>query len=253
MTGSDTGKNLTHSIVHDLGTAIVTGQYTSERPFPIESELCDTYQASRSVLREAVKMLTAKGMLAARRRRGTWVQPESAWNLLDPDILGWMLERKFSPQLLLQFTQVRMAIEPAAAALAAEVADDGQKAGIAQAIGRMRAAERGKDDPLESDIAFHVAVLHATGNPFYVQFTELITTALRISIRLTNRYKGVRLASIPDHLAVANAIAAGKPERAAKAMRALVQEVLSLVTAAHAAPRRALPAAKRGATVRKTR
>lgn len=251
MTDRLDGKNLTHSIVQDLGTAIVTGVYSDKRPFPIESELCRQYQASRPVLREAVKMLTSKGLLAALPRRGTWVQPEAQWNLLDPDILGWILERKFSPRLLQEFTQIRAAIEPAAAALAAQVSDPGKLRPIAQAIERMQAAERGEDDALESDIAFHVAILRATNNRFYAQFTDLIATALRFSIRATNRYKGVRLASIPDHKAVADAILRQRPEAAAKAMRVLIQEVLDLTAAAQgkaaAQPR---PARRPARTVR---
>ncbi|TDR42040.1 GntR family transcriptional regulator [Tahibacter aquaticus] len=247
MTDRRDGKNLTHSIVHDLGTAIVTGVYSDKRPFPTESELCGEYQASRPVLREAVKMLTSKGLLAALPRRGTWVQPEAQWNLLDPDILGWILERKFSARLLQEFTQVRAAVEPAAAALAAQVRDDSQLRPIAQAIERMRAAARGEDDPLESDIAFHVAILRATNNRFYAQFTDLITTALRFSIRATNRYKGVRQASIPDHKSVADAIMAHRPEAAAKAMRKLIQEVLDLTAAAQSKPAAALRPARRPA------
>src|SRR5215469_13024195 len=114
------GQNLTHSIVQNLGIAIVTGNYSVKKPFPVEAELCKHYGASRSVLREAVKMLTAKGLLGARPRQGTWVQPEENWNLLDPDVLRWLLERKPWIDLLIEFTQVRLAIEPAAAALAAQ-------------------------------------------------------------------------------------------------------------------------------------
>jgi DNA-binding FadR family transcriptional regulator len=90
------GQNLTYSIANHIGIAIVTGVYSADNPIPIEAELCRQYGASRPVLREAVKMLTAKGLLGARPRRGTWVQPEDKWNLLDPDVLGWLLERKFS-------------------------------------------------------------------------------------------------------------------------------------------------------------
>ena len=81
------GQNLTKRITQDLGVAIVTGQYSTTNPFPIEAELCRQYGASRPVLREAVKMLTAKGLLSARPRHGTWVEPEERWNLLDPDVL----------------------------------------------------------------------------------------------------------------------------------------------------------------------
>src|SRR4029077_20173682 len=102
--------------------------------------------ASRSVLREAVKMLTAKGLLGARPRQGTWVQPEANWNLLDPDVLRWLLERKFSYSLLIEFAQIRLAVEPTAAALAAKSTDAARKAEIQKGLDRMVAAEEGDDD-----------------------------------------------------------------------------------------------------------
>lgn len=225
------GQNLTYSIVHDLGVAIVTGVYSKQNPFPVEAELCKQYAASRSVLREAVKMLTAKGLLGARPRQGTWVEPEDKWNMLDPDILGWLLERKFSPALLIEFSEIRLAVEPGAAALAARVAGPAEKAAVRKAIERMQAAERGDDDPLESDIAFHVAVLRASMNRFYAQLAGLTASALRFSIRTTNRYKGVRLASVADHKKVADAILAGRPAVASEAMRKLIQEALDLINA----------------------
>src|ERR1700736_3304425 len=132
------GQNLTYSIAHNLGVAIVTGVYTSDNPIPIEADLCRQYSASRSVLREAVKMLTAKGLLGSRPRLGTWVQPEEKWNLLDPDVLGWLLERKFSPALLIEFTEIRLAMEPGAAALAARGGDPAGKTAIREAIERMQ-------------------------------------------------------------------------------------------------------------------
>jgi DNA-binding FadR family transcriptional regulator len=228
------GQNMTSGIVENLGIAIVTGKYTKDNPFPVEADLCTQYGASRSILREAVKMLTAKGLLRARPRQGTWVQPESGWNLLDPDVLRWLLERKFSPALLIEFTQIRLAVEPAAAALAATESGPAEKAAIQKAIQRMLAAERGDDEPLDSDIAFHVAVLQASGNRFYAQLSELIESALRFSIKLTNRYKGVRLASVADHKKVADAIIARKPDAAASAMRNLIDEALDLIKAEQA-------------------
>jgi DNA-binding FadR family transcriptional regulator len=224
-------RNLTHRIVQDLGIAVVSGKYSKDNPFPVEADLCRQYGASRSVLREAVKMLTAKGLLRARPRHGTWVQPEEHWNLLDPDVLRWLLQRKPWLQLLVEFTQVRLAVEPGAAALAAEVAGPAEKAAVQQALGRMIAAERGDDDRLASDIAFHVAILSASGNKFFGQLRELIGTALRFSVRITDRRKGERLASVADHKKIADAITAGKPEAAAEAMRTLIQKVLVLVAA----------------------
>ncbi len=223
------GQNLTSSIVQDLGIAIVTGKYSEKNPFPVEADLCTQYGASRSILREAVKMLTAKGLLGARPRQGTWVQPEESWNLFDPDVMRWLLERKFSLSLLIEFTQIRLAVEPAAAAMAATEAGPAEKAAIERALNRMIAAEHGEDDPLTSDIAFHISILRASGNRFYAQLRELTETALRFSIRTTNRFKGVRLASVNDHKKVSDAILAGNAAAAESAMRALIEEALDLI------------------------
>jgi DNA-binding FadR family transcriptional regulator len=229
MTAPVRGQSLTHQITHNLGVAIVTGVYGAENPMPIEADLCRQYNASRPVLREAVKMLTAKGLLVSRPRLGTRVQPEERWNMLDPDVLGWLLERKFSPALLMEFNEIRLAVEPGAAALAASVATAAEKEALRAAIGRMQAAELGDDDPLDSDIAFHVAVLRASRNRFYSQLTGFIAAALRFSIRTTNRNKGVKLASAADHKKVADAIIAGRPAAASDAMRKLIQEAMDLI------------------------
>ncbi|HWA91050.1 MAG TPA: FadR/GntR family transcriptional regulator [Rhizomicrobium sp.] len=244
MIATGRGQNLTYSIAEDLGVAIVTGTYSSNSPFPVEAELCKRYGVSRSILREAVKMLTAKGLLGSRPRRGTWVQDEENWNLLDPDVLRWMLERKFSFALLIEFTQVRLAIEPKAAALAAANAGPSDRAAIAAAIAGMIESERLQDDPLEPDIAFHIAILHASGNGFYSRLGELIEAALRFSIRMTNRQTGVR--SVAEHKKVSDAIIAGDAKRAEAAMQALVEDALAQIRKAEqaASPRQRIRAAK---------
>jgi DNA-binding FadR family transcriptional regulator len=224
------GRNLTYGMLDRLGREIVIGGYDGQ-PFPTEAELTKQYAVSRSVTREAVKMLTTKGLLTARPRQGTIIQPDSAWNLFDPDVLRWLLERKFSMTLLRQFTELRIAIEPAAAALAARAADADGLAAIGAGFRRMEDAETGDDDPLESDIAFHVAILQASGNPFYAQFRDLVITALQTSIRFTNRFKG-RSASLPAHEAVKLAIEAGDAAGAHAAMETIIRDVMVLITRA---------------------
>jgi DNA-binding FadR family transcriptional regulator len=236
--GGDDGLNLTASIVADLGHAIVTELYQANGSFPTEAELCQRYGASRPVVREAVKMLTAKGLLLARKRAGTVVQPEATWNLLDPDVLKWMLERNFSIELLIDFTDIRMGIEPRAAVLAAHSATGVQRRAIMDAISRMVAAERGDEDALESDIGFHVAVLEASNNRFIRQFTDLVETTLRFSIRRTNEYKGVPRASVRDHKRVADAIIAGDADQAGVRMSELIKGALDLLLAAGKQPPR---------------
>ena len=227
------GRNLTYGMLDMLGKAIVTGQYDN-RSFPTEAELAKQYDVSRSVVREAVKMLGAKGLLTARPRKGTTVQATGRWNLFDIDVLRWLLDRKFSLSVLRQFSELREAIEPAAAALAASAHTADGLAAIRAGYARMEAAEIDEDDPLEADIAFHIAILQASANPFYAQFRDVVTTALRTSIRFTNRFKG-RTASLPQHKAVLDAIANRRPSEAKAAMAALIADVRLLIADAEEA------------------
>lgn len=221
------GRNLTYGLLEALGRSIVVGDY-QDRAFPTEADLAKQHGVSRSVTREAVKMLSAKGLLSARPKQGTFVQPDENWNLFDTDVLRWLLDRKLSIGLLRQFNELRIAVEPQAAALAAKRAAPAQVAAIAAGLARMREAERGLDDALDADIAFHVAVLRASGNPFFIQFRDTVSTALRTSIRFTNRIAG-RTASIDDHAAVHHAIAQGNATAAHDAMRHLIDDVLTLI------------------------
>ncbi|MEG3177254.1 FCD domain-containing protein [Sphingomonas sp. RB3P16] len=235
--GRKTG-TITAHIVHEIGRAIVTQYYSESIAFPVEAEIARQYGASRSIVREAVKMLAAKGLVRSRQRAGTAVQPESEWNLLDTDVLKWLLERDFSIDLLIEFTDIRMAIEPRAASLAASYASGAQRRDIMQATSRMFAAEKGEDDALEADIAFHTAVLNASNNRFLRQFTDLSETTLRFSIRRTNAYAGVARASASDHQRVAKAIVEGDPVTAGQLMNALIQGALDLLLAAGGHPAR---------------
>jgi DNA-binding FadR family transcriptional regulator len=218
---------LTYGLLDAVGKAIITGAY-EKTPFPTEAELSKQHAVSRSVTREAVKMLTAKGLLSARPRQRTIMQPVSSWNLFDADVLRWLLDRKPSIDLLRQFSDLRIAIEPAAAALAACAADADGLAAIRAAFARMQAAEHGEDDPLDADIAFHIAILRASANPFFVQLRDVVTTALRTSMRFTNRIKG-RTADLAQHGAVLKAIQDHMPDIAQTGMRAIISDAAELI------------------------
>jgi len=229
------GTNLTYSLVETLGQSIVSGEFSDGKRFPTEAELSRIHGASHSITREAVKMLTAKGLVRARPRQGTIVEPESRWNLFDPDVLRWHLERKFSVRLLLHFTEMRLAVEPDAAALAARNASAHEIAEIRRGVERMKLAESGADDVVAADVAFHVAILKATGNPFYRQLDEMVNTALRISIRFTSAIEGHEI-DIPAHAAVADAIAARNPDKAFAVMRGMIRGVIDLIEVDGARP-----------------
>lgn len=221
------GRNLTYGLLDRLGSQIVGGTWTG-RSFPTEMELSQQHGVSRSVTREAVKMLTAKGLVTARPRQGTSILPVSQWNLFDTDVLRWMLERRFSIDLLKQFSQLRVAIEPAAAALAAQEAGDEGRALIEAGFARMQAAEAGQDDVLEADVAFHVAILKASGNPFFGQFRDVVSTALKTSIRYTNRIVG-RSADLDAHEGVMRAILARDAQEARARMECIIVDALDAI------------------------
>ncbi|WP_338362928.1 FadR/GntR family transcriptional regulator [uncultured Pseudoalteromonas sp.] len=222
-------QNLTQQLTHDLGFAIVRGVYPVNEGLPSEADLCVKYDVSRSATREAVKMLSAKGLISSRPKQGIRVLPESSWNMFDTDVLRWILSSKPSLSLLKEFTQVRVALEPQAAALAAEHASAEQLAEIDSALARMADADQGLDDPLEADIAFHTSILVASNNRFFVQLTEFISTALRVSIRYTNHIKGVPGADVAKHADILNTIKSRNPERAKKAVETILEEALELI------------------------
>ncbi|NMP16213.1 FadR/GntR family transcriptional regulator [Thalassotalea sp. Y01] len=220
--------NLTYQLTHDLGKAIVTGQYKPGDGLPTEAELCEQFDVSRSATREAVKMLSAKGLIASRPKKGIHVLSETNWNMFDPDVLEWILSSNPSLQLLKSFTEVRAAIEPQAAALASTNATFEQLEMIEKALERMKAAEQGLDDILDSDIEFHTSVLRASGNPFIVQLTDFIATALKVSIRYTNATKG-ESGDVEKHAYILDTIKSRNPVKAHDAVKEILDESLALI------------------------
>lgn len=169
-------RNLTQGMVDSIGRLIVTGGYTG-RVFPTEAELARRYGVSRSVTREAVKMLIAKGLLSTRPSREIRTEPQTRWSLFDIDVQRWFLDRQFSLDMLRQYTELRLAIEPYGAEIAARSDDVAAKAAIGCGLERIRAADAGMDDKLDAEIAFHTAVMRASGNPFYTQLQSVVGTA----------------------------------------------------------------------------
>ncbi len=166
------------------------GDLPAGKSLPIEAELGKKFGASRTVMREAVKILSTKGLIGQRPRVGTYVHPEEKWDLLDAEVLTWILDRHFSHSLVREFLEVRIGIEPAAAALAAANATDADKELLKSRLDKMKGAINGHFDPVAADIAFHATILEISHNRFYHQLTPIIETALRFSIRLTNKAKG---------------------------------------------------------------
>lgn len=220
--------SLTHRITEDLGRAIVGGAYP---PGAVLGEGVIAARegagrgAGRGAVREAVKMLEAKGLIEARPRRGTAVLPVHRWNLYDRDVQAWMRAGRPSPALLRELLETRRAFEPAAARLAAERGGKAEIDALRAAHARMREAEAGRDDPCDADLAFHAAILRASGNRFFAALVPLIDTALRHSIATTNAARGDAVGDLAAHAAVMQAVADRHAPAAEEAMRALLSDV----------------------------
>lgn len=229
MINSNRSRNLTHNLVDSLGFAIVSGEYSPDAGLPSEAEICEKYQISRTATREAVKMLAAKGMLTSRPRRGITILSRDNWNLYDPDLLNWILKSAPGPEILRDFTHIRLAIEPQAAILACQRAEASDLSVIEDTLFKMRKAEDGLDDYLEADIAFHLSLLNASHNPFMIQLRSFIETALRVSVRFTEQYNQSRSSDVHDHNEIYRAIVAQDEQRAAEMCRKIHFKALEVI------------------------
>lgn len=218
--------NLTQQLTHSLGIAIIRGDYPVGSGLPSEADLCTQFEVSRSATREAVKMLSAKGLIRSRPKQGIQVLPENNWNMFDVDVLEWILNSKPSLTLLKEFMQVRVAIEPQAAELAALNASQQQIEEIAQALSKVVDANKGFDDPVEAGIEFSSAILQASGNRFIVQFTDFIATALRVNIRYVNRLQETADAHVSAQVKLFNHIKAGDGQKAREQTKQMLEQLL---------------------------
>lgn len=229
MNRANRGMNLTQQVADTLGNAIINGHYGAHNPVPSEAVLCEQMEVSRSAAREAVKSLAAKGLITSRARQGIRVLPESEWNLFDADVLRWMRDSNPSLELLREFTELRVAIEPEAAMLAAQRQNKAKIQKIGVALDRMKQAESGLDDPLESDIAFHLSILDASDNRFFMQLGRIIDTTLRVSIRFTNMRTGVRAGNHGDHKKIYDAIVSQDAPLASQHASSLMDDALGTI------------------------
>jgi GntR family transcriptional regulator, galactonate operon transcriptional repressor len=183
--------------------------------------LREELDVSLTALREALKVLSAKGIIDARQKRGTFVQPRSSWNLLDTDVMRWQTQAGADHGLFDELTEMRVIVEPAAARLAAERASDADIEALSAALDRMAAA-RDLAATVRADLEFHRLLMGATHNAFLTQVERIIAIGLAERDKLV--HGSVDDDPVPSHRAVLDAIAARDPEAAYEAMRALVDK-----------------------------
>jgi DNA-binding FadR family transcriptional regulator len=216
-------RNLREQVVDEIGGEIASGRLKPGDVLPSEEVLLGRYNVSRTVLREALNVLTGKGILDARPKRGTRVRPRNEWSQLDPVVLGWQRAARpgaASDDGLDALMEVRRIVEPGAAALAAQRGTEEDFAAIEEAYVAMERAGQSAEAFMEADLAFHTACLYAAKNDLLAPIAHAIRSEMMASLRITNRDPELnRTVSLPLHKAILDAIVAGDAEGATAAMK----------------------------------
>jgi len=216
-------KNI-HGVTLDrLGEAIVAGRYPAGASIPPEPLLCEELGVSRTVIREAVKSLVAKGLLVTGPKVGTRVLAEEQWNWFDPDVVAWQSRVGLTREFLRDLQEMRRLIEPAAVRLAAERATPDVIAEIESAYAGMKDAIENGGDYVSHDLRFHQGLLRACGNRMMVQMSKALGALLRTSFEISTTRPDGPASSLPLHRAVLDAVIERSPIKAEIASRLLIE------------------------------
>ena len=239
-------KNVHGNTVDQLGEAIVAGRYAAGASIPPEPLLGEELGVSRTVVREAVKSLVAKGLVTTGPKVGTRVLSSEHWNWFDPDVVAWQAQAGLTREFLRDLQELRRIVEPAAVRMAAERATAQDIAGIEVAFEGMRRAVEEGGDYVTYDLRFHQGLLRACRNRMLVQMSKALGALLRTSFEIsTSRKDGPRL-SLPLHRAVLDAVIARDPARAEAAILVLIDgardDIEQVLASRKRLPRLNLPA-----------
>lgn len=227
------------TVVSDLGCRIVAGEWKPGETLPTEAELMAELNVGRSVVREAIRILNAKGLVRSRQMEGTKVLPRAEWRLLDPDLIQWRMQAADRKALLKDLLQVRLVLEPSVVRTATESGSPEAKARIHTAWAAKKAVLSEQSTPQEqrehfitADVEFHRALLAAVGSEILEQLFAVIEAALALMIDVQMQARGSTTALVGMeetnelHQAVYDAFAANDPDGAERAMRTLIQRAI---------------------------
>jgi DNA-binding FadR family transcriptional regulator len=210
-------KNIHGGTLDALGMAIIGGEYAQGDKLPPEQKLCDALGVSRTILREVVKSLVAKGLISTGPKIGTIVLPSERWNWFDEQVVGWQSRIGFEPKLLEDLQELRSAIEPEAVRLAALRATEDDILALENAYHAMAAAVAAgnEEDYIQADYAFHIGLLRASQNAMFTQVGRAIGSMLREVFLITTRTPDDGIArSLPFHWEIVEKIRARDSEGA---------------------------------------
>lgn len=220
--GTYPGRGLHGQVVESIGARIIRGDFppgVALVPEVLERE----YDVSKTVIREALRVLAAKGLVDSRQKRGTYVRPRSAWSLLDADMLRWQGRENPDNTFLENLAEVRAIVEPAGARLAAQRRTDTDLAAMEDALAAMAGAGRDADAVIAADLRFHRALLDSAHNELLSRMEVVIETGLRVRDEIVHQ-GGHWADSVPAHRALLEAVRAADGDAAVAAMRDLLAQ-----------------------------
>jgi len=244
-------KNVHGNTVDHLGEAIVAGRYAEGASVPPEPMLCEELGVSRTVVREAVKSLIAKGLVSSGPKVGTRVLPAQQWNWFDPDVIAWQAKAGLTREFLRDLQDLRRIVEPAAVRMAAERATSDDIADLETAFAGMVRAVDERGDYVTHDLRFHQGLLRACHNRMLVQMSKALAALLRTSFEISTSRKDGPRKSLPLHRAVLDAVIARDPARAERAILVLIdgarEDIETVLASRRRLPGMVLPAQRRRA------
>jgi len=210
-------------VVDTVARDVVSGRYGPGDILPTEAVLGQQLSVGRSSVREAMRVLVDKGMLEIRSRTGARVTDRDTWRRLDPDVVRWTLDLRPDRKFLADLLEARRIVEPAAAALAAQRARAFDLSRMEAALHAMSGALPGDIDAcVTADVAFHEAILAASGNRVLREFEIIIEAALRMAFRLSTSLAQGHDATLTSHNDVFEAIRLRDADRASSSMASLL-------------------------------
>ncbi|MGH6745145.1 DNA-binding FadR family transcriptional regulator [Novosphingobium sp. PhB57] len=209
-------------IAHDLAIAIVGGRYQPGEMLPGEERYSAEQGVSRTAYREAVRVLSAKGLVYSRTKSGTRINERLRWNILDLDVLAWMFEAGPTPEFLRDIFELRTVVEPAAAQFAAMRRDGQDISRMGHALEEMRRFGLQTSEGRAADQSFHNLILMATRNEALINLATSVTAVVAWTTRFARDERKESRDPMPDHDAVFDAILRGDPEDARLKMLALI-------------------------------
>ncbi|MEN9538386.1 MAG: hypothetical protein RLZZ126_621 [Pseudomonadota bacterium] len=234
-------KNVHGNTVDLLGEAIVAGRYPQGCTLPPEPLLCVELGVSRTVVREAIKSLVAKGLISTGPKVGTKVLPSDQWNWIDAQVISWQVKAGLTPEFVRDLQDLRRVVEPAAVRMAAKHASADDIEELRAAFAGMEDAAHNGGDYVAHDLRFHQGLLLASHNRMLIQMGKALSALLRASFEVSTQRTGGPVSSLPTHKAVMLAVAAGQPVKAEKAILALIdgaqQDIESILNSRRKLPR----------------